>query len=258
MTESVNWANLMEQSGGDFETLPKGSYDVIVDTAEATRSSTDKTMFKIKFKVQGGPHNGRTIFNNITLTIDNPNALRMFFLNMKALGLNADFFSNNPTPDQVAAALLGAPATVVLDHRMYQGAMRENVKSLLPRAGITAGGQMAPVGPSISVPTTSPSVPSSPAPAAPVVSQPAPAAPPAPPVAAPAPAPAPQQAAAPKEESTVPIPPPANPAPADDTPALPSGMTAEQYEQFKAFQAAQAAPAAAPAGPPAMPGSQAF
>lgn len=285
---TINWGELMENSGGAFEPLPKGSYDVIVHSAEDTKSSTDKTMFKVVFKVEGGPHNGRNIYHNIVLTVDNPMALRMFFLNMKAFGLEKEFFAQNPLPSQVAAAMIGQRCIVNVDHRVYQGQTRENVKSLAPRQGIMGGVGTAPnigVGPSI-VPGVSPtsSVGASPLTpqmtpsAAPVVSQPAPT--PTPSIV-PTPMPTPQ-------ESTIPIPPPANPVPpeqppaeiagaetvdhslvsepgngATDTPGLPPGMTPEMFKQFQAFQAAQQdagkkEPANAPTGAPPFPLGEAF
>jgi hypothetical protein len=247
VSQSINWGELLEQSGGAFEPLPKGTYDVYVDTAEATKSSTDKVMFKVRFKVEGGPYAGRTVYNNITLTTDNPNALRMFFLNMKAMGLDQSYFAENPHPDTVAAALVGQRATVSVDHGIYHGQMRENVKSLMPRAGgisaagiISPGIQVAPPvasgGPIVPTPGANPMVPSGMHQSASVVSQ-------------PAPQPAPATVEPPAVESTVNIPAPSNPAPSADTaaPALPPGMTPEMLAQFQAFQAAQVAQTAAPA-----------
>jgi hypothetical protein len=158
MTQPVNWGQLVEQAGGDFEPLPKGDYDVRVDSAEATTSSTGKMMFKLKFKVVGGPNNGRTLFNNITLSTDNPNALRMFFMNMKAFGLDPAFFNQNPGPDTVAAGMVGKEVRVKVDHQTYNGQLRENIKQMLPPMG-GATAAPAPVASSVPEPIA-PSVPS--------------------------------------------------------------------------------------------------
>ncbi|MGB2791297.1 MAG: DUF669 domain-containing protein [Candidatus Moraniibacteriota bacterium] len=211
MSDQLNWGALMDASGGAFEPLPKGTYDATVDTAEATTSTTGKVMFKIKYKVLGGPHNGRTIFNNITLTTDNPNALRMFFLNMKAMGLGPEYFGQNPPKEHVAASLVGKQCKVTVDHREYQGQMRENVKSLAPAGG--AGGMMAGLAvPPAGIPTPTPV-------AAPTVASVAPVAPVAAPsisvpatVTAPVAPTAPEPVAAPPaQESQAVIPPPATP-----------------------------------------------
>lgn len=292
---SINWGQMLEASGGAFEPLPKGTYNVAVKSAEATKTATEKLMFKVIFMIDGGPYNGRTMYHNIVVSPENPNAMRMFFLNMKAFGMDAEYFSTEPLPEQIAAALIGRPATVVIDHRLYQNQWRENVKTLMPRAGgpvnigamagvPAPGGAQMPAAPAIMpAPANYPTVPATTPQPAPVVSQPAPM--PAPPVQ---PAPAAPVAAAPVVESTHPIPMPVNavppePAPslmsepgtgATDTPTtppasaapvLPPGMTQEMYDQFMAFQAAQAvqaaatndAPAPAPAAPaaPPMPGA---
>lgn len=268
---SVNWGELMAGGAADFQPVPKGNYDVFIETAEPTQSTTGKLMFKIRFKIETGPQASRTVFYNNTLTQDNPNALRMFFLNMKNMGLSQDFFAQNPSPSQIAGALIGNRCRIEVDHRPYQGQMRENIKSVLPAAGVSAGGAMVASGPQIPQPgQTAGPVPSMPQPTASPLPQPvapvAPATPaiptpaaavatPASPVATPpAVSPAPQVEA---PVSTAVIPEPQNPAPpAEEAPPaapapveseLPPGFTDKaQYEQFLAFQRSQAA-AAAPA-----------
>jgi hypothetical protein len=286
---SINWGEMLETSGGAFEPLPKSTYNVLVKTSEATKTTTDKLMFKVIFTVDGGPYNGRTLYHNIVVSPENPNAMRMFFLNMKTFGLDADFFSMEPMPEQIAAAMIGRAATVAVDHRLYQGQWRENVKTLMPRAGgpvnigamsgmPVPGGAQMPAAPAIMpAPTNYPSAHVQPPQPAPVISQPAPQpVPSAPPTPVSPVAPTPTPAAA-VVESTHPIPMPVNAVPPEPgTPSLvnepgsgqpsqeppappapgpvvlPPGMTQDQYEQFLAFQAAQMqaqTPAPAPITP---------
>lgn len=211
----VNFGQLLKDAGGSFQPLPKGEYDAIVATSEAKESSTGKLMFALTYKIVGGPYNGRTVYNNVTLTVDNPNALRMFFLNMKAMGLDEAFFSQSPAPSVVAQALLDKPCKLVIDHRPYQGEMRESVKSIKPPmlGGIQVPGAMN-VGPGPIVPPASPQAPAVPA------QQPAPAQPAAP-VAIPQPtnpapaepvSPAPTPAPVAPVEAPAPVEPPAAPA----------------------------------------------
>lgn len=268
MTEGINWGALMAGVAEALQPVPKGLYEIVVDKCEPKTSSTNKAMWAMQLKIEGGPHNGRVIYNNITLTTDNPQALRMFFVNMHALGLDQQFFATNPSPQQIANALVGRRARIEIDHRNFQGQVRENVKKLMPATGVFATGAPVPTvtgpgpsGPGIPggvptpAPATSPSVPPTPSVASPVV--PAPAPQPVP-VAAPEPGPA--------AEASFPIPAPVAPAPPsvdvvpdepveqgpglEDVPAnveepvdppLPPGMTKEMYAQFMAFQAAQAA-----------------
>lgn len=283
MTEgTINWGELMAGVAEALQPVPKGAYDVVVSKCDAKTSSTNKSMWAMQMKIEGGPHNGRVIFNNLTLTTDNPQALRMFFVNMHALGLDQQFFMSNPTPTQIANALVGRRARVEIDHRDFQGQKRENVKRLMPASGVFPAGTQVPTmtGPGPGIPGASPiptpGVPPSPAPTPPVASpgipapQPAPAygTPPAPPAAPPA---------NPSTEASFPIPQPQAPAPAaepevedpslatpeEEAPAvvLPPGMTQEMYDQFLAYQTTQqqAAPEATspaadtPPTPPAPP-----
>lgn len=176
---NINWQDLQKAAGdAAFTPVPIGVYDVFVDTAEATQSSTGKDMIKVTFKVQNGPHEGRGIFNQFVISPDSANALAFFFRHMAALGLDEAFFAANPPLDTVAATLVGRTCRVKIDIREYQGQDRNEVKQVLPAlAGTATVASPAPT----PVPT-----PAANQPAAPAVttSQPPPVAPTSPPVAA--------------------------------------------------------------------------
>ena len=174
MTTGVNWKDLMQASGGSFEPLPVGDYEVKVIKAEAASTSTGKLMYKMTMDVVSGPHTNRKVWTNQTLSPENPNALAMFFNAMGALGLDADFFNTNPSPDAVAQALVGRYAVVSLKQREWNGSMRNEVTAI--KKSNRASSMFPGVGGG-----TAPSFPA--------------------PTAAPAPAPAPQQ-----PEPTIPAP----------------------------------------------------
>lgn len=156
--ETINWAALIEDSSDAFDILPKAKYTMQVVSAEATMSSTGKTMFKTKLQVIAGPKTGSTVFNNITMTTDNKKALFMFFQNMAALGVSKEFLAQSPAPAPaaVAAKMVGAIAEVEVDHRPYNGVDRENIKSMKALSG---GASPAPsVGPSVPGVSASPAV----------------------------------------------------------------------------------------------------
>lgn len=259
MTAPINFGELLDSAGGGFEPIPKADYDVSVSSAEAAQSSTGKLMFKIVYKIVGGPYNGRTIYNNITLTTDNPNALRMFFMNMKAMGLDESFFATSPAPSVVADALVGHSCRVTIDHREWQGQVRENVKSLKPSTG-GAGAVPAVAGLPAAPPAAAPvATPAAPAPAAPAPAVAPPAAPPAPP-AAPV-IPEPVAPAAPEPEVAPPAPPAPEPEPVATAPVeqIPAGYEAiwstmpdAAKQAILASQPAPAEPAATPAAPSGM------
>ena len=152
MTQPVSWADLMNNAKGQLEPIPDGEYDVKVINAEATKSSTDKLMFKVKFELTSGPHAPRKVFTQFVVSDDNPMALAIFFRNMEALGLGAQFFATNPSPDQVASALNNRACRVTLSKRTWQGIERNEVKAVLPPLG---GGPVAPgvaTGPAVPTP----------------------------------------------------------------------------------------------------------
>lgn len=155
--ETINWAALIQDSSDAFDILPKGKYTMQVVSAEATTSSTGKTMFKTKLQVVQGPKTGSTVFNNITMTTDNKKALFMFFQNMAALGASKEFLTQQPAPApaQVAAKLVGNVAEVEIDHRPYNGVDRENVKSMKA----LAGGAASVAGPSVPGVSAAPAAP---------------------------------------------------------------------------------------------------
>ena len=241
---SINFAELMKASGGANEPLPNGEYDVQIVKAEAKVASTGKTMFAVTMNVVAGPHTNRKLWTNFVIVPDNPNALGMFFANMQALGLDATFFNNQPTPDQVAASLEQKYARVEASQKLYQGTIRNEVKKVKP--AVIAGGGI----PGIGVPAAVAPVAPAPAVAAPV---PVAAAPVAAPVAA-APAPV---AAAPVAPAVEPA--PVAPAPIQEAPPAPAPV-AEAPAPVAAPVAEAPAPVAAPVAaapvapaPPAIP-----
>jgi Protein of unknown function (DUF669) len=185
---TLNWGQLIQDSGGAFEPLPNGDYDAQVTRPEATTSSTGKPMFKVTFKIITGAFAGRTVPNQFVVSAENPNAMAMFFTHMKNLGLDKDFFNANPTNEQVAAALDGRVALITLGQRVWQGTNRNEVKAVKPArvaapaaAGVPQVPQAAPPAPpQVYIPTVA--APAAPAPVAPAAPAPAaePAAPPVP------------------------------------------------------------------------------
>lgn len=183
----LNWSALQAEAA-TAGLLPAGQYDIVISEATATQSANGKPMIKVKFRVTSGPHKDKPIWNQFTVSPESAMALRMFFLNMAAFGLDANYFASNPSLDTVAQALLNRAAVVTLGVRAWQGQDRNNVESISPPQ---AGGPVAPgvvTGPpSVSPVAASPvATPVTPAAAPPVPSTPSappnPMATPAPPV----------------------------------------------------------------------------
>ena len=267
---NFSFADLLNAAGGTLTPIPKGVYNMTVASAEYTTSGTGKPMYKIKLSVDEGPHMGRHVYTQFVISAENPNALRMFFKNMKALGFTEEYFKAGPDPASVAGLMFGRRVSVTVDHRVWAGENRENVTAIQSNTVPGVPG-MSP--PPIAPPTGPPPVapPPPPAPPAPPVAQvgdaaaahvqaqynvPTPAAMPTPPP--PPPAPAPQQPA-PAPQPQPPAPPAAPPVPPPPpAPAQPAYVQpTPQPEAPAPAQAPAAAPVyaapeqpAAPATPP--------
>lgn len=134
----INFNQLMAEAGEGFQPIPPGPYTVECEKAEAVKSSTNKPQIRVTLRVLGGPHNGRKVFDQFTLTAGNPTALGFFFDNMAAFGLGRDFFSqlqmDDPMP-YVAQMLLGRQCNVAVGIEPYQGVDRNKIKQYRPVAG---------------------------------------------------------------------------------------------------------------------------
>jgi hypothetical protein len=217
----------MSQVGDTIKPVPTGQYPAKVHESKFTKSGNGKPQWKLTLKIQGGPHDGRNVWTQLTLTRDNPNALAIFFRQMAAFGLTQQYFQQNPAPEAVAAALMNRDALIDVAIREWNGEDRNEVKSIKP---LPAGYAAASIPPPPATGVVPPPPAAAPAPA------PAPSVAPAPPVAAPAapaaapPAPAPEvPAAAPAAAVPPPAAPPAEapvaPAP-ESTPAEPAATPA--------------------------------
>ena len=232
----IPWDELMDAANdSDFAPIPQSDYDVKISATEATTSSTDKPMWKITCDVISGPHAGRKLFTQQTLTKDNPNALNIFFRQMAAAGLTSEFFKTRPTNQQIADALLGRQFRAKVIVKDYQGMPKNEIKQWNPPSAAAAAGGPPP--PAASAPGGPPPPPQSSSSAPPPPPAPAASAPPPPPAAAP-PAAAPPAAAPP----ATPPPPAEQPAAqAPPPPPAPAEQPAQQEPQ----------PVTASAGPPA-------
>lgn len=139
MTE-IDWSALQKEAS-TAGVLPAASYNLIVVDATATQASTGKPMIKVKFRVMDGPHKDKPVWNQFTLSAENAIALRIFFQHMAAFGLDANFFASNPSMDTVAKNLINRAVTAELGVRQWQGADRNEVKTV---SALAAGGPLPP------------------------------------------------------------------------------------------------------------------
>ena len=134
----TKWSDLLKEasaSGGGYEPLPSGTYDVQIVKSNHKVAQSGKSMFEVEMQVQSGPHANRRVWNRFVVSPENPKALGYFFSNMRALGLTSDFFSGGPSDDQVAAALENKTCRVEIGQSEYNGSVRNEVKKVLPPEG---------------------------------------------------------------------------------------------------------------------------
>lgn len=276
---TIDFGQLMKEAGEGFKPIPNGPYTAEVAKCEAVTASTGKPMLKVQWRILGGPHEGRIVFDNIVLTAGNPNALAFFFRDMATLGLDSTYFAQNPPFDQVAAALMGRTATIEVGTKQYKGQDRNEVNGYKPSAGGQIGipvaaapgfgpgqvPQAAPVveqqviAPAQVAPVQSivPPAPVAPAPVAPAPVAPAPAAI-IPPPAAVAPPQAPVAAPVPPPVAAPPVPEPAPPVPAPVAEVAPPAPVAEPAPVAAPAPVAEVAPPVAVPPPVAAPAPASF
>lgn len=134
MSDGILWGDLVKEYSGGFDPLPIGDYDVVVDSAESVLTKNGKNMIKVKFKVQGGPLNNRTVYWNAVFSPRrddgsvNEGALKAWFSNMAAFGMKTEFFSTNPSFEQIADTMVGKHVVIKLGIREYMGEDQNDVK----------------------------------------------------------------------------------------------------------------------------------
>lgn len=159
--QSFNLAELYAQAqaeGASFKPLPEDKYPVKVESAELKTTSTNKPMIKVVLRVQGGEFNNRKLWDQWTLSTDNPTALKIFFEKLAAFGLGDPGYLASVGGDlnQVAQALVGREAVAQVGTREWQGKPRNDVSFYDPPAGPgTPGSGPAPAAPAAPTPPAS-------------------------------------------------------------------------------------------------------
>lgn len=146
---SASFADLLKAAeDAGFSNCPPGTYDVRIIAGEAKTTSAGKDMIVVKFEILGGPHGGRKIPNNFVISPENANALGFFFRHMRALGLDSAYFAQNPSPQKLAADLVGRTCRIEVGTRVWNGEEREDVKKIMASDPAVGESQNATEGPS--------------------------------------------------------------------------------------------------------------
>jgi hypothetical protein len=181
----IDWSALQAEAK-TAGLVPDGEYNVIVTEALATKSSNGKPMIKAKLRITDGPHAKKPLYTNFTISPESAMALRMYFLQMAAFGLDSQFFGQNPSLEAVASNLMNRSVTVTVTTTVYQGQDRNQVNGVKPLQGsspmapgvVTGPPSVGSTGATPTAPPTAAPSPLSDGVAAPVQSTSAPSAPP--------------------------------------------------------------------------------
>lgn len=149
------FADILKDAEDAFKALPVGDYDVVVVEAEGLPSGGGKPMIKTKMQVLHGPAAGKIVWNNFTISPENPQAVAIFMRHMMIFGITGDFFLSLPPVvvgnkdnatqigSLIAPHLLGKQARLTLSQREWpegSGQFRNNVDNIVPIPGGVAGG----------------------------------------------------------------------------------------------------------------------
>lgn len=100
------------KSDNDFEAIPKGPYNVIVQEAEKMVASTGKDMIKVKVAVTEGPYANRTLFKYLVFGSKTDVTLNKITLNnLAAFGVTREYIvTQKPSIAEIAESLVGLTA----------------------------------------------------------------------------------------------------------------------------------------------------
>jgi hypothetical protein len=134
----VEWGALRKRADDATKPAPAGDHVVEIKKCSWKLNSSGNPMYTIQGVITEGPAEGKAVFNNFNVTVDNDFALAKFFQHMDALGLTEQFFATGPSHDQVCQALIGRRAIFTLEIRQWMSQDRNGVTDVKPLTGPTA------------------------------------------------------------------------------------------------------------------------
>lgn len=131
----INWSDVDEEAMGEYEVLPRGTYECVVDDTKFALSKEKKSpMLNLTLEVVGGDFDKRKLWHRIVLT---PKTLGMVKAQLRVLGV--EFPKKAQTWAQAAkwlntiadgGTLIGAECNATVKIREYEGEKRNEVRSI--------------------------------------------------------------------------------------------------------------------------------
>lgn len=104
------------KSDSDFEALPKGPYNVVVQEADKLVSGNGNDMIKTRVQVTDGPYANRVLYSYIVFVTDNLTAMRLTLDRLAAFGITRELIAKqNPSLPAIAEMLVGLRAIALVD-----------------------------------------------------------------------------------------------------------------------------------------------
>lgn len=137
MGDNYSLSTLLGQGGGAGGERPTGEQVLECTTATAVRTKDGtKDAIKLRSKIIGGPFAGATVYDQLTLTLDNPDALGFFFGGLEAWGIGREVIDQcDGTLAPIVAALPGRRVLAELHVETWNHRDRTKVKTYLEPAG---------------------------------------------------------------------------------------------------------------------------
>lgn len=137
--QEINWDDLVNQAEEAGKPPAPGEKILRVEEAKASQSQSGKPMIRLRYRIVGGPDDGKVVFDQLVISPDNPNALNITFNTMRhCFGIDPGTFRGMPF-DQVVQLFVGKTVTgVVTTDREWNGQKQVDVKEYksAPSAGL--------------------------------------------------------------------------------------------------------------------------
>ncbi len=160
-----------EGKTNDFEAIPKGPQNVVVQDATKQVSGSGNDMIKVTLQITEGPYANRLLWSYIVFSKGSPNGMRMTLEKLAAFGVTRELIATQkPSIPEIADLLVGRQAVAIVaiqESGQYKGS--NEVKGFRPLEGAT------PIAPTAAAPPAG--VPNIPTPNVPEASAPTPSVP---------------------------------------------------------------------------------
>lgn len=143
--DTINWADVDEQEGGDLEVIPRGKYATTVDESEFSLSKEGQNpMITLRLEITDGDYSGRKLWYRVVLT---KKTLGMVKHSLRVLGVKmpSKEMSWNGAKrwfEKLADSgdLIGQECAATVKIRTYEGEKRNEVRSIHSAGEATADG----------------------------------------------------------------------------------------------------------------------